>query len=254
MLDEYREYIEIQLNKGLSRQRIYQDLIREFNYQGSYTTVKDYARKLLGNTQKSYMVLIALPGEEAQVDFGYIGTIKFNGKPKKAWVFIMSLSYSRYMYASIVFDQSVKSFIQAHIDAFHFFGGVPETVKIDNLKAAVIEADFYEPVLQRTYAAFAAHYGFFAQPCRVYTPTDKGKVESNVKYVKDNCFKGREFEDIEDARDFLKSWLSDIANKRIHGTTKKIPAELFEAEEKRKLLKLPTEDFIFSKETVKKSL
>jgi len=249
MLDEYREYIEIQLNKGLSRQRIYQDLIREFNYQGSYTTVKDYARKILGNTQKPYMVLIALPGEEAQVDFGYIGTIKFNGKPKKAWVFIMSLSYSRFMYASIVFDQSVKSFIQAHIDAFHFFGGVPETVKIDNLKAAVIEADFYEPVLQRTYAAFAAHYGFFAQPCRVYTPTDKGKVESNVKYVKDNCFKGREFEDIEDARDFLKTWLSDIANKRIHGTTKKIPAELFEAEEKRKLLKLPTEDFIFSKTT-----
>ena len=167
MLDEYREYIEIQLNKGLSRQRIYQDLIREFNYQGSYTTVKDYARKILGNTQKSYMVLIALPGEEAQVDFGYIGTIKVNGKPKKAWVFIMSLSYSRYMYASIVFDQSVKSFIQAHIDAFHFFGGVPETVKIDNLKAAVVEADFYEPVLQRTYAAFAAtmvstlsHVGF----------------------------------------------------------------------------------------------
>lgn len=94
MLDEYREFIEIQLNKGLSRQRIYQDLIREFNYKGSYTAVRDYARKILQSPPKSYMVLIALPGEEAQVDFGYIGTIKVNGKPRKAWVFVMSLSYS----------------------------------------------------------------------------------------------------------------------------------------------------------------
>jgi len=247
MLDEYREFIEIQLNKGLSRQRIYQDLVREFNFKGSYTAVKDYARKMLATTQKAYMVMTALPGEEAQVDYGYIGTIKVNGKPKKAWVFIMALSYSRYMYVSIEFDQSVRSFIQAHVDAFHFFGGVPETVKIDNLKAAVVEADFYEPVLQRTYAAFAAHYGFYAQPCRVNTPTDKGKVESNVKYVKDNCFKGRDFKDIEEARTFLSHWLKDTANKRLHGTIKRVPAQLFEEVEKHKLMKLPQEDFIFSK-------
>lgn len=195
------------------------------------------------------MVLTALPGEEAQVDYGYIGTIKVNGKPKKAWVFIMVLSYSRYMHASIEFDQSVKSFIQAHVDAFRFFGGVPETVKIDNLKAAVVEADFYEPVLQRTYAAFAAHYGFYAQPCRISTPTDKGKVESSVKYVKDNCFKGRDFKDIKEARAFLAKWLDETANKRLHGTIKKVPAQLFEEAEKHKLLKLPQEDFIFSKTT-----
>jgi transposase len=247
ILDEFKEFIEIQLNKGLSKQRIYQDLVRDYNFKGSYTAVKDYSRKLLSTTQKVYMVMTSLPGEEAQVDYGYVGTIKVDGKPRKAWVFIMALSYSRYMYASIVFDQSVKSFIQSHVEAFHFFGGVPETVKIDNLKAAVVEADFYEPVLQRTYASFAAHYGFYAQPCRIYTPTDKGKVESNVKYVKDNCFKGRDFKDIKDAREFLSRWLTETANKRIHGTIKKIPLELFETAEKPKLLKLPQEDFIFSK-------
>ena len=61
-------------------------------------------------------------------------------------------------------------------------GGVPQTVKIDNLKAAIVETDFYEPTVQRTYAAFADYYGFLPNPCRVYPPTDKGKVESNVKY------------------------------------------------------------------------
>ncbi|MFZ5987733.1 MAG: helix-turn-helix domain-containing protein [Bacillota bacterium] len=58
-LDEHREFIEIQLNKGLSRQRIYQDLVRDFDFKGSYTAVKDYARKLLSTTQKAYMVLTA---------------------------------------------------------------------------------------------------------------------------------------------------------------------------------------------------
>lgn len=247
VLDEYREYIEIQVNKGLSKQRIYQDLIREYQFNGSYSTVRDYVSKIETSDKKVYMVITSLPGEEAQVDFGYIGHIKVNGKPKKAWVFVMSLSYSRYMYVCIVFDQCVKTFIQCHINAFKYFRGVPETVKVDNLKAAIIEADFYEPVTQRAYASFAAHYGFWAQPCRIYTPTDKGKVESNVKYVKDNCFKGREFKDIADAKEFLKFWLNDIANKRIHGTTKKIPAELFEEVEKPKLKDLPVEDFVFSK-------
>lgn len=247
MLDQFKEYIEIQYNKGLSRQRIYQDLIREYNYTGSYSAVRDYVRKFESTDKKAYMVINTLPGEEAQVDFGYIGTIKVNEKPKKAWVFVMSLSYSRYMYACITFDQSVKTFIQCHVNAFRYFGGVPETVKIDNLKAAIVEADFYEPVTQRTYAAFASHYGFWAQPCRVYTPTDKGKVESNIKYVKENCFKGRNFKDEYDAKNFLLIWLESIANKRIHGTTKKAPVSVFEELERHKLGKLPDEEFIFSK-------
>jgi transposase len=143
------------------------------------------------------MVLHSLPGEEAQVDFGYVGKLNIYGKARKAWVFIMVLSYSRYMYAEITLDQSVKTFISCHVNAFRYFNGVPGIVKVDNLKAAIIEADFYEPVTQRTYAEFARHYGFLPEPCRVYTPTDKGKVESAVKYVKDNCFKERGFKDIE---------------------------------------------------------
>ena len=181
------------------------------------------------------MVLTSLPGEEAQVDFGYVDTKNIDGKAKKAWIFVMSLSYSRYMYSCIVFDQSVKVFIQCHVNAFRYFGGVPETVKIDNLKAAIVQANFYEPITQRTYASFAAHYGFWAEPCRVATPTDEDKIESNVKYIKNNCFKGRDFKDIEEAKEFLSIWLSNIANKRIHGTIKKIPEELFNELEKHKL-------------------
>lgn len=247
MLDEYREYIEIQLGKELSITRIHQDLQKEFGVECGYTTLRDYVAKLRRNTPHAYMVLHSLPGEEAQVDFGYVGTLKVNGNPRKAWVFVMSLSYSRYMYAAITLDQSVQTFIRCHTEAFHYFGGVPQTVKIDNLKAAIVETDFYEPTVQRTYAAFAQHYGFLPNPCRVYTPTDKGKVESNVKYVKDNCFKGRDFADMQEAQRFLSEWLSDTANRRKHGTTGKQPEKVFLEAEKEKLASLPAQDFIFSK-------
>jgi len=246
MLDKHREFIEVCISKELSATRVFQDLQRKYSFEGKYTTVRDYIRKLRNNHQKAFMKIETLPGEESQVDFGYIGSINVNGKRKKAWVFVMTLSYSRYMFAKIVFDQSVKTFIQCHIDSFRYFGGITETVKIDNLKAGVIEANFYEPVVQRTYAAFAAHYGFWAQPCRVNTPTDKGVVEKAIDYVKDNCFKGREFKDIAEAKDFLNYWLDSIANIRIHGTTKQRPVEVFKNIEKPALKELTTNDFIFS--------
>ena len=246
ILDPHKEYIQIEVNKDIQAKRIFEDLVRDYDYQGSYDTVKKYIHSIREKKSKVYMVLNTQPDEEAQVDFGYIGLLNINGKKKKAWIFVMTLSYSRYMYVQIVLDQKVQTFINCHKNAFKYFNGVPEIVKIDNLKAAILEADFYEPTIQKDYAAFAAYYGFLAQPCRVYTPTDKGKVESNVKYVKNSCFKGRNFKDIEEAKGFLATWLKDTANKRIHGTTKKVPFEVFSEIEKACLTALPKEDYILS--------
>lgn len=156
ILDPYKEYIEIEAQKGIQAKRIFHDLIRDYGYSGSYDTVKKYIHDLKQTKPKKvYMVLHSQPGEEAQVDFGYIGTLNVNGHRKKAWIFIMSLSYSRYMYVEIVLDQKVATFINCHKNAFKYFNGVPETVKIDNLKAAILEADFYQPTIQKDYAAFA---------------------------------------------------------------------------------------------------
>lgn len=144
ILDPFKEFINIQVAKDLSAKRIFQDMEKDLGYEGSYDTVKRYVAQIKKLPPKAYMVLTSLPGEEAQVDFGYIGTINLkNGKRKKAWVFIMELSYSRYMYVQIVFDQSVVTFLDCHKKAFRYFGGVPKIVKIDNLKAAILEADFY---------------------------------------------------------------------------------------------------------------
>lgn len=156
-----------------------------------------------------------------------------------------ALIYNSFIELPILLEQTVPT--TTCDNAFRYFGVVPETIKIDSLKAAIIEADLYEPTVQGTYATFAQHYGFLPNPCRVYTLTDKGNVESNVKYVKENCFKGRYFTDIREAEAFLKKWLKETANARKHGTTGKIPSELFETLEALKLSKLPEEELLFTK-------
>ncbi len=72
----------------------------------------------------------------------------------------MRLSYSRLDFYKKVYDQKVETFILCHIHAFRYFGGVPKRIKIDNLKAAILEANFYEPVYQRLYKQFADYYVF----------------------------------------------------------------------------------------------
>ena len=110
---------------------------------------------------------------------------------RKTWVFNTRLSYSRLDYYEIVYDQKVETFIQCHINTFYYFQRVYEYVKIDNLKAAILKANFYLPIYQELYKNFAYHYAFRPLPCRVRRPNDKAKVESGIKYIKNNFFLGR---------------------------------------------------------------
>ena len=185
----------------------------------SYSTVKTFVRGL----KRHHDIFIRVhtkAGEEAQVDFGYVGyNLDNQGKRRKIWVFNMRLSYSRFDYYEKVYDQKVET---------------------------LLEANFYEPIYQRLYLQFTYHYVFQSIPCRIYRPNDKGKVESGIKYVKTNFFKGRTFTNGDEVDRPLKGWL-DKANQRIHGTTKKIPQEVFVTEEKPTLIPLPYEAFDLSK-------
>lgn len=251
ILDSYKDKILEWLEDGLTRVRIHEEL-RGQGVKVAYPTVKRFLSGI--KKRKNIFVRIhTLPGEEAQADFGYVGlTPDNNGKRRKTWVFNMRLSYSRLDYYEKVYNQRVETFIQCHINAFKYFGGIPKYVKIDNLKAAILEANFYEPVYQQMYKSFAEHYGFSPIPCRVYTPNDKGKVESGIKYVKQNFFLGRKFQDGDDLDRQLRNWLDRTCNSRLHGTTKKIPKEVFLADEKDKLKLLPLEEFKITKVGMRK--
>jgi transposase len=123
----------------------------------------------------------------------------------------MVLGHSRHQFSRVVFDQRAETWIQLHEQAFRFFGGVPRTIVPDNLKAAVIRAAFgvSEPgcSLNRSYRELARHYGFKVDPTPPAAPKKKGKVESCVKYVKNNALKGRDGESIDDVNAELERWV-----------------------------------------------
>ena len=185
------------------------------------------------------------PGEEAQIDFGAAGPFvdPASGRARSAWVFVMTLGYSRHQYAELVFDQTVRTWIACHRQAFAWFGGVPRRLVLDNLKAAVLEAALHDPVLGEAYRRMAQHYGVVVSPTRPRTPEHKGKVESGVHFVKRSFLAGHAFADLRVANEALRRWIVERAGTREHGTTHEAPLALFEAHERAALLPLPAEPF-----------
>jgi len=246
ILDQYKEQlIEWMEKDGLNGLKTFERL-QSMGVKVGYSTVKDYLAAIK-KRDNIFVRIETKPGEEAQVDFGYIGlTVDHQERKRKTWVFNMRLSYSRLDYYEKVYNQRVETFIQCHINAFRYFGGIPEYVKIDNLKAAILEANFYAPIFQQLYQNFAEYYGFKPAPCRVRRPNDKGKVESGIKYFKSNFMLGRKFEDARDFDQQLKHWLDHVCNQRVHGTIRRIPREVFDMEEKSRLKPLPLVEFKLS--------
>lgn len=243
--EPYRQIIVEKLEQGLSATRIHQDLSEEPGFAVSYYSVRRYVARLRHKSPLPVRRLETSPGEEAQVDFGTGAVVVTpEGRRRRPWVFRIVLSYSRKAYSEAVWRQSTEAFVQCLENAFHHFGGVPKRLVIDNLKAAVAKADWYDPEVHPKLQSFAAHYGTVFLPTKPYTPRHKGKVESGVKYVKDNALKGRTFRSLVEENAFLLHWETNIADTRIHGTTKQQVGRLFERE-RGALLPVPVERFPF---------
>lgn len=237
ILDATYNDIQDWISQGISGVLIRERLIKDKGLNVSYPTVSRFIKQF--TIPEVYIPLIAKPAEEGQVDFGYLGRFIKDGKLVKVWCFSMVLSHSRYSYHCLVTNQTISTFIQCHIHAFEFFGGAPQTVKIDNLKAGVITPNFFEAIIQKQYAEFLQYYKSYPITARIRRGQDKGKVEAGVKYVKKNFLKRIEHKDYEQLEKDLQNWTDEVCNKRLHGTTKKIPVEVFNNIEKRALTPLP---------------
>ena len=209
--EPFRQLILEKTEQGLSAVRIHQDLCAEPGFSASYYSVRRFVGRLKQTSQLPFRRLETLPGEEAQVDFGTGAPIKTpDGKRRRPWVFRIVLSHSRKAYSEVVYRQSTESFILCLENAFRYFGGVPKHLVIDNLKAAVKRADWYDPEIHPKLQSFATHYGTVFLPTKPYTPRHKGKVESGINYVKENALKGRVFKSIVQQNDFLLHWESHM--------------------------------------------
>jgi len=252
----FADYIDTKRKKGLGPTAIHALLCEENRaFTGSLSAVKRlYKRLKQAGGPRAEDVAIPVhtrPGRQAQVDFGYVGKLvdPATGRRRKAWVFVMVLSHSRLMYAEVVFSQDIDTWLDLHRRAFEFFGGVPEVIVPDNLKAAVIKAAFRSDEtseVNRSYRELARHYGFRIDPTPAYSPEKKGKVESAVKYVKGSFFKPRAdtLVELEDTNRRLQAWVRDTANVRTHGTTGRKPAEVYDEVEQDALRGLPDKPYV----------
>jgi transposase len=246
--EAYREIIETALAKGRNAMSIWQGLVDQHGFASAYESVKRFVRKLRGTaTPEARAVIETEPGEEAQVDYGS-GPMVMDprtGKLRRTRLFVMTLGYSRKSIRLLTFLSSTQIWCQLHEQAFRRLGGVPRIVVLDNLGEGVLKPDIYDPAINPLYRDVLAHYGAVAMPCRVADPDRKGKVERGVGHAKQTPLKGMRFEQgMEEAQTYLDRWEERWADKRIHGTTKRQVAAMFD-EEKPFLLPLPLEPFRF---------
>lgn len=242
----FRDIIVAQLEQGLSAKRIHQDLIREHGFAAEYHSVRRFVRRLGQSRPLPFRRMECAPADEAQVDFGKgAPVVQSNGKKKRPHLFRVVLSHSRKAYSEVVWRQDTETFLRTLENAFHHFGGVPRTLVVDNLKAAVLKADWFDPDLNPKIQSFGEHYGTTVLPTKPRMPRHKGKIERQVGYAQDNGLKGLEFTSLADQNRHLLEWETSVADTRIHGTTRKQVSKLFEEMERPALLPLPLERFPF---------
>jgi transposase len=234
----HHDFIEAGVGQGLTAQRIWQDLTLEHGFTGGYQSVKRYVHRLLESHPRAVCRMETLPGEEAQVDFGTGYWLIQDGRKRKAHILRVVLSCSRKAYSEGVLRQDSETFLRALENAFRYFGGVPAMINPDNLKAAVIDADWFDPQINPKLAEFARHYGTVIVPTRPRRPEHKGKVEAGIKYVQNNALKGRTFESLQALNEHLRRWEETVADGRIHGTIRRQVRECFQ-QEKAHLKALP---------------
>ena len=242
--EPFREAIELGLSRGRNATAIWQDLVSESGFSGSYQTVKRYVRKLRGKQPLQARAVIRTgPGEESQVDYGTGAMVRDpqTRKYRRTRLFVMVLGCSRKAARFLTFRSSSRIWAELHEKAFRRLGGATRVVVLDNLREGVLVPDIYDPTLNPLYRDVLAHYGAVALPCRIKDPDRKGKVESGVGHAQ-RALQGKRFESLEEAQAHLDRWEASCADTRIHGTTKRQVTAMF-AEEKPSLLPLPLEPF-----------
>ena len=238
-LDVYVAYVERRLGEGLENCVVLHRELRERGYDGGYSILKAYVSPRRRREPRATMRFETEPGEQAQVDWGSFNYLGADGRRHRLWAFVMVLGWSRALYVEFVRRADVASFMQCHVNAFDYFGGVPRRCLYDNAKVVVLGRDADgRPEWNRRMLDLSLRIGFELRVCQPYRAQTKGKVESGVKYVRGNLWPSIRFTDDADLNRQSLEWCDSVANRRVHGTTGRRPWEML-AEERVHLGELP---------------
>lgn len=241
MADAYIAFIVETLTKypRLRASRLY-TMVKERGYPGR----PDHFRTIVARYRprppaEAFLRVRTLPGEQAQVDWGYFGKIRIGLALRVLWAFVMVLSWSRQIFLRFYLSAAMPSFLRGHVDAFAFFGGVPRVLLYDNLKSAVLERAGDAIRFHPTLLDLAAQYHYLPRPVAPARGNEKGRVERAIRYIRDSFFAGRSFTDLDDLNAQAAAWTQGIAaDRRCPEDRTRTVREMF-AEERGKLLVLP---------------
>lgn len=237
-LDPFKPLIDDRLTTfpALSAVRLFEEC-RLAGYPGGITQLRDYVAVVRPRPEPEPVVRFeTAPGLQAQFDFA-----EFKLPWGKRWALLVVLGYSRLFYLEFVPRQTALTVMLGLERAFAYFGGVLREILFDQMKSVVV-AD-HRPgggrLLENPeFLRFAAHWGFRIRACRPYRAQTKGKVERPVGYLRTNFFYGRTFLNDADLQAQAARWMTEVANQRVHGTTKEVPAVRFVRDERATLLPL----------------
>ncbi|MVB12733.1 Integrase core domain protein [Caprobacter fermentans] len=234
-LDAYKPQLHEFMDQGIFNCVVLLERLQAAGYDGGITILKEYVHP--------YRPAKALPavrryetpaGKQAQMDWGICHYTDSSGILHKVPVFVMILGKSRVKYAEFTSRCDLSSLERCIVNAFSYFGGMPENVLTDNMKTVVTGREAGKPIWNTRFADFATELGFVPKVCRIRSPQTKGKVERLVRYVKDNFLPGRQFENLEDLNRQALCWCRQ-ADEKVHHTTGKIPMQELEKEDLREL-------------------
>ena len=219
------------------------DKLKALGYAGGYDTVRCFVREVKGQrSTQAYVRFETEPGRQAQMDWADFKIIGPGGLNQFVYLFILILGFSRAMFAWFVERCSLEAFMDSHIQAFRYLGGVPAEILYDNMKHVVIGHKDRKAIFNHEFVHFAAHYGFTPIAAPPYSPWVKGKVERPIDYIRERFWRGYRFESIDRANRDLRKWLETVANQREHGTHRQSVAERWQ-HDRLKLGPLPTSDY-----------
>lgn len=244
-IEAYHGVIESYLQEAhMTQTQIHRKLASAYDFDVNIRALNRYISKYFPPTVKSTIHLVTVPGEEAQVDYGYVGLINgADGRPHKTYAFVMTLSHSRHRFVEFVQSQNQRSWCQSHIHAFRFFGAVPKRILLDNLKSGVIKPDIYDPTLNMAYEEMSRFYNVILDPAKARKPEHKGKVERSVLLVKQQLIAGCHYHNLSEANKAALNWCRNEISQRVCSSTGKPPMELFEQEDKPNMQTLPDKAF-----------
>jgi transposase len=247
MLAGRKEQVTAWVKDGLTLVKI-GELLERSGTAVPYRTLARFAAEECGYSSSSRQkvtvpVADGAPGEEVQVDFGYLGTIADGGRRRKLHALVFTAVVSRYCFVFLTFSQTTEAVIAGCEAAWSFYGGMFTVLIPDNLTPVVTRADRLEPGWNRQWLEYMQARGLACDPARVASPQDKGRVEAGVKFVQRSFFAGEDFDGIGHAQRMAEDWCRRRAGMRVHGTTRQRPAEVFAELEAPVLRPVPDEPY-----------